>query len=263
MLVFGWQKRCVFLCKLGGRENCHHAVVITRRNRVKLVVMAFSALKRMTEKGLPDRVGYIIEPLLTRDPKHTHACLFPRSHSQKTGSNPVLARFWVQLISGNLLSDKLRVWLVLIERADYIITITPCVGTGVVVGKARSVCIPGNVKPLLPKLFSILWVTHQLCNQAFDCRLWVCRISIGKFGCCGPVGLGFRRQTGQAKCQTSHQFMSRCRRCGGDVQFLQSSLDKPGNGIAVTGWFNKFQGLVRPQARSIVPSVAPVIGETA
>ena len=58
--VFKGQEFCRSLCQLRCRKDSLNALVVSRWNRIKLVIMTAGTLQRMTEKRLSDTVGDII-----------------------------------------------------------------------------------------------------------------------------------------------------------------------------------------------------------
>ena len=63
--VFVFQESDLVFRKLSGRENRHHAIVVSGGNRVEFMVVAFRALHWVSEEGLADRICDVIEPKLS------------------------------------------------------------------------------------------------------------------------------------------------------------------------------------------------------
>ena len=89
----------------------------------------------------------------------------PRPGSQKTDGHIGILVFRPIDISGNLLLEETKVGLVLVERLDDIIPIPPGIGSSFVPFETMSVCIMGQIKPVLGYAFTKTGMTKQTINQ--------------------------------------------------------------------------------------------------
>ena len=131
------QKRSRSFRQLSRREGRLDRVVVARRNRIELVVMTAGTLQRMAEKCFTDAVGHVVQKPLPSHLCDLHASQFPRPHPQKADRHQA---FWIvqhDLITSDLLLHKLVVWLVVIERPNDIVAISPGVAAFIVIGKSR------------------------------------------------------------------------------------------------------------------------------
>ena len=79
------------------------------------MIVAAGALERLGEESFADAVGDVVEKALARDLGDFHAGEFPRAHAEKTGGNDRLGVFRLELITGDLLADKVIVRFVVIK----------------------------------------------------------------------------------------------------------------------------------------------------
>ena len=142
------QERQRTLRECGGRERRLHAVVVTCRDGVELVVVALGASQREPHEGRRCRMRHVVEPLLPGNGRYRHAGVLPRAHPQEARRQDGLRVAREQLIASNLLEHEAVVGLVVVERADDVIAITPGIGPLVVVREACRICVARHVKPV-------------------------------------------------------------------------------------------------------------------
>ena len=102
------------------------AVVILLRNRIVLVVVASSAADAEPEKRGADDIDALGQHFVAARGDLLIAGVTPnRPEPMKAGGDARLVPVGIHLVAGQLLGDKLVVGLVLVERADDIVAISP------------------------------------------------------------------------------------------------------------------------------------------
>src|SRR5688572_3478186 len=158
------QKPRLPLCHLRRRECRLYAVVVPRRNRIELVIVAPRALERMCEECLPYAIGHIIQKSLACDTGNFHPGQLPWTHAEETGCDEGLRIVREELIARELLEHEPVVRLVAVERPNDVIAVAPCVAARVIVREPARIGIPDDVEPVAGHLFAVM----RRCEQAID-----------------------------------------------------------------------------------------------
>src|SRR5262249_1360142 len=141
-------------CIDGGRfcagivgEKRPQAVVVRLKNRIELVVVAARTAESQGEEHGARRCGDFLEGFPTR-PQQTGSggLVDPMPVESHTGERFRIAR--IQLVAGDLLTHETVVRLVVIERLDDVVAITPDGETRGVGGDAVAVCVMRNIEPI-------------------------------------------------------------------------------------------------------------------
>ena len=187
--VFLFKKRRWPFGQLRGLEHRVHAVVITRRQRVELVIVTLETAHRGAEKRLSHGVDDVIQINLPRL-RFLHHRRIPRTHAQERTSHQLLRLARVvqlavlacvlklvpvrnataqrrvgQFVAGDLFADKFVVRLVFVEGADDVVAVAPHVGALVVVGVTAGVRVARHVQPMLPPALAVMRTGQQAINE--------------------------------------------------------------------------------------------------
>ena len=124
-------------------QQGHEAIVVGRRDRVELMVVAAGARERRAEEGGgrgPDHVVQLVGPLVGRQHRVGRFHAIPRTTDEEAGRG-----VRAELIAGELIADEPVVGQVGVERLDDVVAVRPGVGAGEVgletigLGEARHV----------------------------------------------------------------------------------------------------------------------------
>ena len=166
--VFFDQERGGPLGYLGRCERRVEAVIVTRRQRIKLVVVAFRAAERHRQECLTDAVHQIVQISLPSNVLGDHRGA-PRPHPQEADRDQHLGVIWSEFISRDLFADELIVRLVSVERTDDVVAVSPRIRTLVIVRITRRVRIASYVQPMLPPALAIPRTFEQAIHQTLPC----------------------------------------------------------------------------------------------
>ena len=156
--------------RLRAAQDAGQRIVISRRHRIELVVVAARAGDGQPEERPPDDFNLLVN--------HVHAeqlalgllqCL--RAQRQKARGHdprvPLRSRARQQ-ITGNLLPDELVVRQVEVERADDPVAVTPRVVPGHVAGLAVGLGVARQVQPVPAPAFAEVRGSEQFVHQNGD-----------------------------------------------------------------------------------------------
>ena len=188
-------------------QRCLEPVVVLLRNRIELVVVAAGAVDRQPERAFANRADDLVEivvpPLRVVLLAKQHA----RTHAQKSGGDEAVVGSAVHLVAGDLLDQEAVVRLVVVERLDHVVAVTPGIGAMGVVLEARRVRVARDVEPEPSVAFAVVRRGEQAVDEAFPrirrsirderidlrrCRRQAKQIEIGASN--QRVAVGFRRR---------------------------------------------------------------------
>ncbi len=256
MLGLGGKERRLALGKLGGRENRHHSIVVAGWNGIELMVMALGALHGMGEKGLAHRVGHVVQPHLAGFLEYAHARLFPWAHAQKSYSHKVLGIIRIHLVPRDLFLHETVVRFVTVEGAHDVVTVTPGIGAGVVVGKPGGVGIARNVQPMPREMFPVMRSGHQLFDMTKERVLGFSQLAL-KLGCRDRI----RRQPGQSEGQATIQCAGGCIRSRIKPGFLEFTVHEPVDRVFARRHVLNLKRPVGPKFPCLVATLLPFLGQ--
>ena len=172
-------------------EKRLEAVIVGRRDRVELVVVAAGAGDRQAEEDRADRAGDFGQFRLAADLRID----IPRDHLARPGAAEsggdqrfVISRFG--LVAGQLEGDEPVVGEVFLEGPDHPIAVSPGVGPLGVEFEPVRVGMMGQVEPVLGLAFAILGRSEQAVDDPLE--------GVGPVVLEEPVDIGrTRRQAGQ------------------------------------------------------------------
>ena len=129
-------------------EHCLDAVVVLLRNRIELVVVAPRAAHRHAHERQRGRGHQIVEGIL---PAALAAAQVGADTQESGRRHRLVARRSsqvVELVSGQLFADELRVRLVLVERVDDVVAVAPAFGAIDVELEAARIGIANEIQPV-------------------------------------------------------------------------------------------------------------------
>ena len=252
------QKLRLSLRRLSRRKRRVHPVIILRRNRIELVVVTFAATHRHGEKSLADIVNQIVQVDLTRLFLRNHLSS-PRAHSKQACCDQSFRFVGAKFIARDLLHREFVEWLVLIERPNDVVPVTPGVGPFVVVRKTSGVGITNDVEPMLSLTLAVVLTTQQPIDEIAPGFFRIVRRS----NFVSRILVKCRRQTGQVVRGPAEQCagMSFFRRS--EAGFTEAFHDESINWVRRSSRnFRPFDRLKRPEIFFLVAAVRPVVSQT-
>ena len=137
---------------LRAREDPDHGVVVPRRDRIELVIVAARAGYGQAEEALRDDVQLLVVDVV----EHLGLVLLGEGlgpeREQARRHDPAAVRHGAvvrrEKISRDLLLDETIVGEVLVEGRDHVVTVAPRVGVAVVLVVAGRVRVAGHVEPV-------------------------------------------------------------------------------------------------------------------
>ena len=247
------------LGELRRREAGLDGVVVVRRHRIELVVVAARALQGLAEECLAHAVGDVVEEALPRDFGDLHAGQFPGPHAQEAGGDAQLRVGGLQFVTGDLLEDEAVVGLVGVEAAHDVIAVAPGVAALVVVGEAAAVGVADDVEPVPRHALAVMRAGEQAVDERGDGRVGIAGMGGGE----GRHLLGPGRQTGQIVGGAAQQGAGVGRRRGLDARGqprFQKGVDRMPVGNRRRRLAHR---LVSPQVLRLVAPPGPVGGQRA
>ena len=187
---------------VGGQvsEKCQGAVVVLGRDRVDLMVVAPTAIDRQTQKALPDGREDIVEAFV--DGKLSIGWfVVPDPQPIEAGRNQGVSRDFREFVTGELFGQELVVGLVLVERADDVIAVSPNVRLCPVAFEAIGFAVANHIEPMAGPTFPVLLAGKQSIDFGFPSLI---EARLGFLEERGDLG-GRRRQTDQVIVKTAEQ----------------------------------------------------------
>ena len=230
--VFVGQEMGWALGDLGAGKGRIHAVVVARRQRIELVIVALEAAHRGGEESLADRIDDVVEVELSGFFVFHHGGI-PGAHAEEAGGDEefgLLLRvlgLLGQFVSGDLLHDELVVRLVFVEGTNDVVAVAPCVGALVVVRHAAGVGIAGDIEPVLRPALAVMRGREEAGGELVDGGLRVA----GMLGLEGGDFLGSRRQADQVKGDAADQGTGIGGRSGFDLDLGEFLGDEGVDGV--------------------------------
>ena len=140
-------------------ENRSQRVIVLRRNRVELMIVAPGTGNRQPQNRLASHIDLLVNNVI----KHFDLVLFRhqlRAQRQKPGGNDPgridgLSGWRRQQIAGDLLADELVVRHVSIERINNVISIAPGMGIAVILIGPGRIGIARHVQPMAAPFFPV------------------------------------------------------------------------------------------------------------
>ncbi len=176
-LLFSSAPRALFVCRrpqrafpvLDSREHRRHAVIVALGKRIELVIVAASAIEREPQRGGGDRIDDVVEFVSASATAQVagHGFvpdLVPGPRAQESQSRDRLRIVGIDHVAGNLLAQKLIEWLVMIERIDDVVAISPGMGAFLVAFEAVCIGIMDHVEPVAAPTLAIV----GRCQKSID-----------------------------------------------------------------------------------------------
>jgi hypothetical protein len=118
------------------------------------VIVAAGTCVRETEESCPDRIGDIVQDFLAAFQQLPCVALVGEV-AVEAGRNQGRRIVGIKLVSRDLLSNEAVIWLVLIERIDDVIAITPDIGSRFIALEAFAIGLAGQVEPVARPSFAV------------------------------------------------------------------------------------------------------------
>ena len=239
---------------LGGGEEGLEPVVVGRRDRVELVVVAAGAADGQAEEDRADGPGDLGQ---LRLPLHRRVEVagdnLARTAAAEAGGDQGLGIAGAQLVPGELEGEELVVGQVVVEGLDHPIAIAPGVGPFGVEFEAVGVGVVGQIEPVLRPSLAVGGAVEEAVDDPFVC---IGEIVVQE----GPDLLGGRRQAGEVERGAADQ--ADAVELGGVLEFqgLHLGEDEPIDRIARPGCLGRL-GRYGMADRLIGPMVALILVE--
>ena len=148
-------------------EGRRQAVIVSLWNRIELVIVAARAMDCEPQHAPSGRGNQIVEVFVPPFRVVFLAEGHPRTRAEEPGGDQRVIGPGIELVAGELFLQKDVVRLVLIERANHIVPITPGVGTVVVLLEAARVRVARHVQPMPPPPLAVMRRGEQPIDQPF------------------------------------------------------------------------------------------------
>jgi hypothetical protein len=137
------------------REERLQPVVVLLQNRIELVVVAARAAVGHPEEHGANRVGHIVEDLLSPLQQVPRVALVGIVAVERGGDTRVgIAR--PQLVAGELFADESIVGLVGVERVDHVVAVAPGIGPRFIRLEAFALGVPCQIEPVAAPALAVL-----------------------------------------------------------------------------------------------------------
>ena len=154
-LLFGFT---TWECKSSAVQNSVNRVIVFRRNRIKLVIVAASTSNRQPQNRLPQRVDRIFK----RQMHELVAVMIKAARDRQIASAHYSSRILLRRIIGmnkipsDLFADKLIIWQIFIERINHPVSISPRIRNWMIGVFAGGVGITNNIQPMPAPVFTVM-----------------------------------------------------------------------------------------------------------
>ena len=152
-------------------ESRIHRVIILRRERIEFVVVAARAAERDAKESLTRRADHFIErvraDLRCRDGILV-ADIVVRPRNEKRGADFRVRLIFPDHIAGEMLADELIERLVVVERADDVVTERPEILNDLIPLVAAALAEAHDIQPVPPPVLAVVRRREQAVDQLFD-----------------------------------------------------------------------------------------------
>ena len=130
-------------------------VIVALQKRIDLVIVAASAIRRQAEKRLRRRRQDVVQPVEERQ-LAIGRLIVPQAEPVISGRDDPVGSDLIEFIAGQLLTNELVVRLVVVERADDVVAITPDERLGIVPLEAVRLGVANQVEPMSSPMLAVV-----------------------------------------------------------------------------------------------------------
>ena len=140
--------------RMRAAEDAEHCVVVGLADGIELVIVAARASQREALEGLGDNIdlvvgkGHHLVQRINRGEAVLHHAKLRNAERGFVHSDFLVEAGLRQQIAGYGLANQLRIGNIGIERADEIVTITPCIGNGRIAFATIGLCVANPIHPM-------------------------------------------------------------------------------------------------------------------
>ena len=166
-LFFGFAKR--HFGAIAAMQRAQQTVVVPRRDRVVLVVVAASASERQPQQSGADRRDHVVEFVVpVAQPLIDHQLVRQRrecSRREKSRGGHRLGILWLIFIPGELPTHELVKRQVFVQRTNDEVAVSISLRSVAIRFLPVAVRIPRHVEPMPPPTLAVMWRIEQLGNH--------------------------------------------------------------------------------------------------
>ena len=199
-------------------EKRQQAVVVLLSYRIDLMVVAARTVDRQAQESLADGGQQIVELVVPRQ-QPVRRFVVPDAQPVKAGRNDRIGTRRRQFVARQLLADELIIRLVVVQRADDVIAISPGMRLDAVALEAVRLRETDQVEPVSRPTLAVVRRVQQVVDDLSESLRRIVRQKLRD-------RFGRRRQSSQIEICPAQQCQAISRRSGGQATVFQSRQNK-------------------------------------